>query len=135
MISEFHLPFNYYLSLSSSSLKTPLDLALVGQLLALYCTVSLDRSQPVTIGYFSCFQPSLMSYATPKSSLTGNIGYGNNNNAFTTNITKPLSSTYGTPPTHPARRQHTEPLRQLGPDCHSPKCKPTNQSPSDPCES
>jgi len=46
-ISEFHLPFNYYPSLFSSSLKTSLDLALAGQPLALYCTFSLDRSQPV----------------------------------------------------------------------------------------
>ena len=47
-ISEFHMPFNYYLSLFSSSLWTPLDLALAGQPLALYCTFSLDRSKPVT---------------------------------------------------------------------------------------
>jgi len=42
------LPFNYYPSLPSSSLKPPLDLALAGQPLALYCTFSLDRSKPVT---------------------------------------------------------------------------------------
>jgi len=42
------LPFNYYLSLFSSSLRTPLDLALAGQPLALYCTFSLDMSKPVT---------------------------------------------------------------------------------------
>jgi len=49
-ISEFRLPFNYYLSLFLSSLKTPLDLALAGQPLALCCTFSLDMSKPVTVG-------------------------------------------------------------------------------------
>jgi len=44
------LPFNYYLSLSSRSLKTPLDLVLAGQPLALYYSISLDRSKPGTKG-------------------------------------------------------------------------------------
>ena len=35
------MPFNYYLSLSSSSLKTPLDLALAGHPLAIYCIICL----------------------------------------------------------------------------------------------
>jgi len=36
------------ISLSPGLLKSSLDLALAGQLLALYCTFSLDRSKPVT---------------------------------------------------------------------------------------
>ena len=45
------MPFNYYLSLSSSSVKPPLDLALASQLLALYWIFSLNRSKAVTILY------------------------------------------------------------------------------------
>jgi len=58
------LPFNYYLSLFSSSLRTPLDLALAGQPLALYCTFSLDRSKPVTVGlpWFIPAPPSLLEF-------------------------------------------------------------------------
>jgi len=65
-MSEFHLPFNYYLSLFSSSLRTPLDLALAGQPLALYCTFSLDRSKPViliVLGAGSIVRPSVRCLA------------------------------------------------------------------------
>ena len=47
-ISEFHLPFTYYLSLFSRSLKPLLHLALASQPLALNCTSLLNRSKPVT---------------------------------------------------------------------------------------
>ena len=52
------MPFNYYPSLPSSSLKPPLDLALAGQPLALYCTFSSDRSKRVTLTHFDDTRPT-----------------------------------------------------------------------------